>query len=170
MRLFARGPELPGPVRAAVPGRPLAAARSQEDAWLVGTRESLHVIGANGEVQLSLPWQRVQRADWDSEHETLRLDPVADFGEIVPRREFGLPDAGSLLALVRERVSASVVVQRRVELERRRGLTVIGRRSPTGQGPIAWAYELDEGVDPADPAVLSAADSALRDARESLGL
>ena len=70
---------------------------------------------------------------------------------------------------MRERVTASVVLQRHVPLAGRRGLRVIARRAPRGNQPVAWFYEYDEGVDPADPAVRAAAEAALRDAREELG-
>jgi len=64
---------------------------------------------------------------------------------------------GLLLELVRERVTASVVLQRRVITDGTRGLLVIGRRPPTGDGEVIWAYQFDAGVDPEDPAVAAAA-------------
>ena len=78
-------------------------------------------------------------------------------------------DAVDLLGLVRERVSASVVLQRRVPVSGKRGFLVFGRRPPRG-GEVAWAFELDEGVDPDDPAVRETMDRALADAQGSLGL
>jgi hypothetical protein len=61
-----------------------------------------------------------------------------------------------------------------VRLPGRRGLTVIARRPPRGTGALAdtvtWAFDLEPGVDPADPEVREAADTALRSAREELGL
>ncbi|MGH3444367.1 MAG: hypothetical protein ACRDPB_03235, partial [Nocardioidaceae bacterium] len=75
---------------------------------------------------------------------------------------------GELLALVRERVTASVVLQRRVRLSGRRGLSVIARRPPAG-GVIAWAYRFDPGVDPDDPQVRAVAEEGLRAAAEELG-
>ena len=119
---------------------------------------------------LVLPWEQVLRADWDEETETLQVERVEDYGQPMTPYSFVLPQPGSLLALVRERVTASVVLQRRVDLARRRGFTVIGRRAPAGGGEVTWAYEFDRGVDPQDPAVMAVADQALRDAQESLGL
>ncbi len=52
---------------------------------------------------------------------------------------------------MRERVTASVVLQRHVPLTGRRGLRVIARRAPRGDRPLAWFYEYDEGVDPDGP-------------------
>ena len=71
--------------------------------------------------------------------------------------------------MVRERVTASVLLQRRVLVSGRRGLTVIARRPPRGPGAITWAYDFDPGVDPSDPVVAQAAEEGLRAAKEELG-
>ena len=71
--------------------------------------------------------------------------------------------------MVRERVSASVVLQRRVLVRDGSGLRVVARRAPSGRGATSWSYELDPGVDPDDPAVQSAAAAGLRAAEEELG-
>jgi hypothetical protein len=71
--------------------------------------------------------------------------------------------------MVRERVTASVLLQRRVVVRGRSGLTVIARRAPRGPGDITWAYDFDPGVDPADPLVAQAAEEGLRAAQEELG-
>jgi hypothetical protein len=168
--LFSRGQQLPQPVREAVAGRVLASAETAEGTWLVGTRDALVVVSsANGEIE-TVPWEGVQRADWDVETSTLTVERVEEFGAPVVPMVFEVAAPGPFLQLLRERVSASIVVQKRVVLERKRGLTVIGRRPPSGDGEVTWAYELDKGVDPADPAVLAAADAGLREAQESLGL
>ena len=170
MRLLRSRPPAPAPVRAAVPGQPLAAVESKDGTWLVGTREAFHAVALDGTTRLSVRWEQVQRADWDLDSETLQVVPVGEFGRPVPAYSFVLGEPGSILPLVRERVTASVLLQRRVELERKRGFTVIGRRSPTGRGEVTWAYELDPGVDPDDPGVAAATGAALREAQESLGL
>jgi len=170
MRLFSSGPSVPAEVRAAVPGRPLAAVQADDSTWLLGTRESFHAVRPDGASLVDLRWERVQRADWDRDTETLQVVGVEDYGSPVPAYSFVVGEPGGLLPLVRERVTASVVLQQRVDLERKRGFSVSGRRSPSGRGEVPWAYEFDRGIDPADPAVMSAAEAALRDAQESLGL
>ena len=62
-----------------------------------------------------------------------------------------------------------MLLQRRVDVRGRRGLTVIARRPPRGSGEITWAYELDPGLDPTDPDVTRAAEEALRAARQDVG-
>jgi hypothetical protein len=169
-RLFDRGERLPSAVRAAVAARVLASAESADGSWLLGTRDALVVIRAGGDEKVVVPWEQVQRADWDLDTSALRVEQVQEFGQPVVPMVFEVEAPGPFLQLLRERVSASIVVQRRVVLERRRGLTVIGRRPPSRAGEIAWAYELDQGVDPEDPVVRATAEAGLREAQESLGL
>ena len=170
MKRFTRGERPPKAVAAAVPGRVLAAAASADGTWLVGTRDALVVVRREGAETLHLPWEQVQRADWDLETSRLRVEQVEEFGTPVVPMVFEVAAPGPFLQLLRERVSASILVQRRVVLERRRGLTVIGRRPPSRPGEVTWAYQLDHGVDPSDAAVRAAAEAGLREAQESLGL
>jgi hypothetical protein len=168
--LFATRHEVPASVRSAVPGKVLAAVEAQDGTWLAGTRDALHVVRPAGSSPASLRWEEVQRADWDLETATLRVERVEEYGRPLTPYSFVLTEPGALLPLIRERVTASVLLQRRVDLERRRGFTVIGRRSPTGRGVVTWAFEFDRGVDPDDPQVREAAGAALREAQQSVGL
>lgn len=149
--------------------RVLAGTQADEDAWLLGTHDALHVVRSGGE-DLRIPWERVERADWDRDEERLVVSEVGEFGRVRPRHSFAVEEPGLLLELVRERVTASVVLQRRVPVQGKRGFTVIGRRPPSGDGEVVWAYEFDAGVDPEDPAVMGAAETALRSAQDDLGL
>ena len=79
-----------------------------------------------------------------------------------------MDDPALLLQLVRERVTASIVLQRWVPVRGKHGLTVIGRRSPAG-GPVTWMHAYDLGLDPADPEVAAAADQALLAAQAEIG-
>ena len=170
MRLFSSGPAVPAAVRSAVAGKVLAAVEAADGRWLAGTRDAFHVVGADGALELSLPWEEVQRADWDLETSTLHVVGVEEYGRPVTPYSFVLDEPGPVLPLIRERVTASVLLQRRVDLARRRGFSVIGRRAPTGRGEVTWAFEFDAGVDPDDPAVMTAAEDALREAKEAVGL
>ena len=170
MGLFRSGPDLPPVVRSGVRGRPLAAAEAEDGAWLVGTRDALQAVDQHGATTMALRWEQVHRADWDTDTSTLQVEQVEDYGRPLSAYSFVLAEPGALLELVRERVTASVVLQRRTEVQRKRGFSVIGRRAPAGGGEVSWAYEFDKGVDPDDPAVMARAEAALRDAKESLGL
>ena len=168
-RFLRRGDSAPREVLAELHGaKPLASTETTDGSWLFGTRDALVVV--DPVETRRIPWEQVESADWDQDAETLRVVEVAPYGERRPEHHLGLTDAGLFLALVRERVTASVVLSRRVPLGRGKGLNVVGRRPPRGTGEITWAYELDPGVDPKDPGVRAAAEEALRVARTDAGL
>lgn len=155
----------------------LAGARATDGTWLLGTREALLVVPSPTEpssaaepVETRIPWEQVDRADWDREEDRLVVSEVGEFGRVRPQHAFNVPDPGLFLELVRERVTASVVLQRRVLTAGKRGLTVIGRRPPVGDGEVSWAYQFDPGVDPEDPEVMALAEAGLRAAQAELGL
>lgn len=170
-RPFARRTRLPAEVlrRAALPRgvRVLAWASSDDGPWLLGTRDALVLVDTDE--TLSIPWERVEAADWERDEDLLRITEVGEFGRSRPVHAFIVPDPGHLLPLVRERVTASVLLQRRVVTGRGRGVLVIARRPPRGSGEITWAFEFDAGVDPEDPAVARAAEEGLRAAQDELG-
>ena len=170
MKIFGRGLGVPAEItaRAGLGSREtvLAAASSEDGTWLLGTREALVVVGAE---PVRIPWQRVEASDWNRESGRLRVTEVADFGMPRARHEFAMDNPADLLQLVRERVTATVLMQRRVTLAGRRGFFVIARRAPGGDGEITWAFRFDPGVDPADPAISAAADQALALAQDELG-
>jgi hypothetical protein len=148
--------------------RVLASTVARDGSWLLGTRSALVVVPAAGPAQ-TIAWQQVESADWDRDAERLRVVEVGAYGEVRPVHVFGVEEPGLLLPMVRERVTASVVLQRRVVVSGKRGLMVIARRPPAGDGETTWAYEFDAGVDPSDPAVMAAAEAGLRAAEEELG-
>jgi len=141
----------------------LAWAEATDGTVVAGTRDAMYV----GDERL--PWEQVEAADWDRDAAQLRISEVGTWGEQRVEHALSFQDPKRLLQLVRERVTASVVLQRHVPVDGRRGLRVIARRAPSGDRPVAWFYEYDEGVDPSDPAVRGAAEDALRVAREELG-
>jgi hypothetical protein len=135
----------------------LAWARTRAGDWIVGTRDEL-VLPVAG-----LRWETILAADWDAEDDTLTV-VGADATYIVE-----LESSALLLQLVRERVTASIVLTRRVTTDGRLGFTAMARRPPSG-GEITFTYEYDPGVDPDDPGVLKSARATLRDLRHELGL
>jgi hypothetical protein len=127
-----------------------------------GTRDALYLPDR-------LPWEQVEAADWDSESSTFRVREVGSWGRPRIEHQFTLEEPGRLLQLVRERVTASVVLQRHVPVRGKRGVRVIARRAPGRHDELSWVYEFDEGVDPEDPEVRRIAAEALVAAREELG-
>ena len=158
----------PTPSVAVGPGeKVLASATADDGTVLAGTRDAFYVVAA-GDTR-RVPWEQVEAADWDRDTDTFRLSEVGSWGDQRPVHTARLTEPGRLLELVRERVTASVVLQRHVPLEHRRGLRVIARRAPRGDRPIAWFFEYDEGIDPDDPAVREVARTALASARDEVG-
>ena len=171
-RFTGRRPDVPRDVlqEAVLPDeRVLAATRAVDGTWLVATRERLAARRPDGTV-VRLRWEEVQRAEWDRDSATLTVQAVRDYGEPVDASAYEVEELGPLLALVRERVDASVVLQRRVPVVGKRGFTLVARRAPTGAGGLTWAFEFDPGIDPDDAVVGAATDLALSEAKESLGL
>jgi hypothetical protein len=148
--------------------RVLAGAQARDGAWLLASRDALVLVSSAAE-PVRIPWERVERADWDRDQDRLVVTEVGEYGELQPRHVYALDHPGLLLDVLRERVTASVVLQRHVPVQGRRGLFVVARRPPTGDGPISWAYEFQAGVDPHDPEVAAAAEAGLRRAAEELG-
>jgi hypothetical protein len=181
---FRRGVRVPDEVLARTPldrgERVLAGAAAADGSWLLGTRDALLLVPASQSVEpappvepvetVRVPWEQVQHVDWDRDSARLRVLEVGEYGRVRPEHHYRVEDPGLLLELVRERVTASVVLQRRVTVADKRGLNVIARRPPRGSGEVTWAYEFDEGVDPEDPAVQELAERGLATAAEELGL
>ena len=161
MRRLTRPPRPPVPVG---PGeKVLAWATTGSGEVVAGTRDALYLGGTR------LPWEEVEAADWDRDTSVLRLSEVGAWGEQRVEHALTIEEPGRMLELVRERVTASVVLQRHVRLERHLGLRVIARRAPRGDRPITWFYEYDEGIDPDDPAVQEVARATLAAARGEVG-
>ncbi len=167
--------------------RVLAWAAATDGGVVAGTRDAAYLPGG-----LRLPWEQVEAAEWDVEAGRLVVTEVGSWGTVravhsvalaVPEDEAGAGaqaeptgagstgagDPRSLLQLVRERVTASVVSQRHVAVRGRAGVRVVGRRATSGDRSISWLLEYDEGVDPDDPRVARLADEALAAARAEVG-
>jgi len=152
-----------------VSGKVLAWAAAGDGTWLAGTRDALHLIPTDVD-SVTVPWERVLTADWDNEERLLTVERVEEFGHPASTWSFLVDEPGAILVLLRERVTASIVLQQRVDIRKKKGVTVIARRPPGGAGTITWAFQFDSGIDPADPGVMDQAEAALREAKESLGL
>jgi len=143
--------------------RVLAWAESAEGQVLAGTRDALYLPGVR------LAWEDVERADWDQESGRLRVVEVGAWGERRSQHTFLISEPRRLLELLRERVTASIVLVRHVPVIGRRGVRVIARRASSGDRELRWVYEYDAGIDPDDPTVRLAAESALAAALDEVG-
>jgi len=156
-------PDLPAVARGE---RVLAWAVGPDGRAIGGTRDALYLPDREPP---RLPWEEIAKAEWDSDERVLRVVEVGTYGALQPEHRILLVDPDRLLTLVRERVTASIVVQRHVPVRGRLGVRVLGRRPPAGSGGIAWFVEYDVGLDPADPSVEAVVDAALASARGDVG-
>lgn len=140
------------------PGERVLAEAEAPDGVVAGTRAALYLADRR------IPWEQVDAASWNSEAGVLTVTETAPWGEPQPVHRIPLTDAARLLELVRERVTATVVLQRSFDHGQ-----VLARRSPTGSQEITWFVRYDPGADPADPAVAAATDAALAQARADVG-
>ncbi len=148
-------------------GEKVLAFTQSGEQWVLGTRSAVLVVGPD--VVRRIPWEQVESAGWDSDESVLGFSEVGEWGQPRPEHRFPLAEPGRLLELMRERVTASVVLQRRVLVEGKRGFNINARRSPTG-GPVSWFVEYDEGVNPEGVVVRDLAGRALDEARSELGV
>lgn len=170
MRLWGRGEKPPAMVveSAGLPRGEKVLAHAQDgDRWLLGTRAALVVV-TPGDEPVRLPWEQVQAADWDNEAEQLVVTEVGEYGRPRASYTFSFDNPAMLLQLTRERVTASVVLQRGFLVTKKAGFKVIGRRAPSG-GPIGWMVEYDAGIDPDDPDIGASVDRALTQAMADVG-
>ena len=149
-------------------GDPKSADTPSGDVW-VGTRAALY-IPAEGTAYRRIPWVGIDRADWNDTTQELRVVELASFGQVMPRSIGRLRAADRLLQLVRERVTSTVVAVRTLPLRDGRGVRIVARRDPDGQGELTWTAVLDPGLDPADPTVVQGAQQALATVRAEVGL
>lgn len=85
-------------------------------------------------------WEQVERASYDSG--TLTVVLVPEQGSATLRIPVG--DGRELPVVVRDRVTASILVNRFVPLRGDEGVRIVGRRQESGQ--VLWRSELDPGL------------------------
>ncbi|HQR25580.1 MAG TPA: hypothetical protein PLP61_00950 [Nocardioides sp.] len=139
---------------------------------VAGTRDALYLpVPASEEgpgTTRRIPWEEVETADWDAEGSRLRVGEVGSWGLPRPRHELVLGEPRRLLELLRERVTASVVLQRHQPVTGTRGVRVIARRPAGGDRSLQWFLEYDPGIDPDDPVVADVVAQALAAARQDV--
>ena len=115
--------------------------------------------------QVRIPWTDIDRATWADP--VLHIEGRSPEGARQWRLE--LAAAGRVPELVRERVMASIVVSEHVEIAEGAGARIVGRRASV-DSDVTWTVTFDPGLDPADPHLRKAAQEALDDLRDTLGV
>ena len=114
-----------------------------------------------------IPWDRVVKAGWADPVLELLVQPEPGGPSSVLRLQ--LDDPGEIPVVVRERVTASIVVQEHVDLVGQQGARLVARRD-CDTGALRWSVVFDAGLDPRDPDLRARANQALRDLRAQLGV
>jgi len=145
--------------------RLLAVARAADGGLAVATDRALHHRHERSWARLG--WEQVDQVRWDDQRHVLALTGLTP--EVAARTLLRLARPSDLPAVASERVTWARVVDQRVWLNDRAGARIIARRAP-GQPSVSWLIILDRGLDPADPAVRAALESALTDLRAMTGV
>ena len=149
----------------------LAAVQLADGRWAAGTRAAVYLPSDSEDADRRIGWERIERANWDSEASVLHIYETTDFGTPLRATELKVEDPGRFGQLLRERVDASIIVQRHVPLAGKRGVRIVGRRNPSvTDAPVTWNLVLDKGLEPDQPGVVDAAEAALREVRDEFGI
>lgn len=150
--------------------RPLAHAWDTGGRAFVATRLALYLpLGSTGRHR-RVPWHLVQTAEWDRDTGVLTLAEWAGAGEQRMTTRAAFIAADLLVTVLRERVTATVVLTRTAPVE---GTDVfatasIRRRADDGELLVQVSYPV--GFDHKRPEVVAAAEQASAQARDDVGL
>lgn len=164
-----RSTSLPDDVKASIawePGeRVLAVAADAAGRYVVATDRDL-VLQRYPPHYSRIGWEVVDKAVFDED--ALRLTLHTGDGDIA-RLRIPITAPGHLPEVVRERVTASIVVSTHVALRGQRGVRVTARRRPD-EDALSWWGSIDEALEPADDGLRWEASQAVSRVRETLGL
>lgn len=154
----------------------LSAIQLTDGRWLAGGRSALYLpTGAPDAADAfgvrRVGWEQIERAEWESEQSVLHVWETTAFGTPLAGTHLPVEDLGKFGQLLRERVSASIVIQRHYPITGKKGLRVVGRRNPADtSAEVSWNFVLDKGIEPTRPGLIEAAEDALKGLRDELGL
>jgi hypothetical protein len=106
------------------------------DGYCIGSPALLSYGSDDGWQQVG--WHEIQRGGWNAERGELSWTEVAQPGQIARRRTIPLTEPGRLPELFRERVAATIAVERFVPIAGEHGVIVTARRDLSQDGSISW--------------------------------
>ena len=133
------------------------------DGYCIGSLALLS-YGSNNNWQ-HLGWHQIQRGGWNAERGELSWTEVAEPDEIARRQTIPLSEPGRLPELFRERVAATIAVERFVPIAGERGVIVTARRDLGRDGSISWHSSLTRGLTWQTEGVLDTAVRAVEELR-----
>jgi hypothetical protein len=147
------------------PGERALASAVGEAGTLIATDKRLLVPGPAG--HHSIGWETVERATWDGDSELLTITQTAPLGSRQRQHRLHVEAAEPLLDIVREQVTASVVISRYVPIQGDRGVRITGRRQP-GRAKLALVVTVDTGLSMDTPEVRDLIDAAVKNVRSEV--
>jgi hypothetical protein len=113
----------------------------------------------------NIGWHEIERGGWNAELRKLSWVLNAAPGKPSPRGSLQLVEPGRLPELFRERVSATIALERFVPLVGERGVTITARRDLGASGMVAWHSTLTRGLSWESDGVRAAVDQAMEELR-----
>jgi hypothetical protein len=138
-------------------------------AWAMGATDA--VVATDQALYLDeatrLTWSQITKASWEEPFLDLVIEGNATNATIPPRIRKQLDNARDLPRAVNAKVTESVVISERIELDTGVIAQFIARRDGDA---ISWSVVFESGVDPQDPSLRASADRALTELRAALGI
>jgi hypothetical protein len=132
------------------PGEKVLAATTGPGGDIVATTHRLLLPGPpETEPETGVAWSQIDTATWDGDDRVLMVSEIPDETGDQRRHRVVVDEPDPLVDVVRERVTASVVISRRIPIKGHRGVRVTGRR--TARDELMWSVLLDPGVNIDDP-------------------
>jgi hypothetical protein len=110
-------------------------------------------------------WHEIERGSWNAELRRLSWVLHAAPGKPSPRGSLELDEPGRLPELFRERILATIAVEKFVPLVGERGVTITARRDLGASGRVAWHSTLTRGLSWETDGVRAAVDQAMEELR-----
>jgi hypothetical protein len=110
-------------------------------------------------------WHEIERGSWNAELGKLSWVLHAAPGKPSPRGSLELVKPGRLPELFRERIAATIAIERFVPLLGERGVTISARRDLGAGGTVAWHSTLTRGLSWETDGVRAAVDQAMEQLR-----
>jgi len=113
----------------------------------------------------NIGWHEIERGGWNAELRKLSWVLHGAPGNPSPRGSLQLVEPGRLPELFRERVSATIALERFIPLVGAHGVTITARRDLGASGMVAWHSTLTRGLSWESDGVRAAVDQAMEELR-----